>query len=235
MKKAGLIGGIGPESTIQYYRKIIKDFQSKLNTKDYPEIFIHTVNMTEMLGYIADKKFDLLVDFLASKIDNLQKAGADFAAMASNTPHIVFNRLQKKVNIPLLSIVEATCKAVQKSNVKTVALLGTKSTMSAGFYELEAKKFDLEVVVPKFIDRDYIHDKYMNELVYNHIDQETKLGLLSIIEQIQNKKKIEGIILGGTELPLILNQDDFDDLKVFDTTQIHVNDLVDNILSNMVE
>lgn len=230
MKKLGLIGGVGPESTIQYYRKIIKAFQQRQNTKDYPELFIHNINMTEMLGYIANEKFDQLVDFLVNRIAVLEMAGADFGVIASNTPHIVFDKVQEKVKIPLISIVEETCKAIEESKIKTVALFGTKSTMSAGFYQNASKKYDIEIIIPKFIDKDYIHDKYMNELVYNHIDSETKQGLFRIVEQMQSSKNIGGLILGGTELPLILNQNDFENLKVFDTTQIHVNSIVDKML-----
>jgi aspartate racemase len=112
MIKIGLIGGVGPESTIEYYRLIIKRFQERLNTKDYPEIIINSINMTEMLGYVFNNQLDRLVEFLVDRINVLEKSGVDFAAIASNTPHIVFERLKEKVSVPLISIVEETCKEI---------------------------------------------------------------------------------------------------------------------------
>ena len=114
MKKIGLIGGIGPESTIEYYRQIIKRFQQKLNTKDYPELIINSIKMTEMLGYVFNNQLDKLVDFLAFRIEVLEKSGAEFAAIASNTPHIVFDRLAERVNVSMISIVEEASKEIQR-------------------------------------------------------------------------------------------------------------------------
>jgi len=113
MKKPGLIGGVGPESSIEYYRLIIKRFQEKLDTKDYPELVINSINMTEMLGYVFTNKLDRLTDFLSERIKILESAGVDFAAIASNTPHIVFDKLAERVKIPLISIVEETCKVIK--------------------------------------------------------------------------------------------------------------------------
>ena len=130
MTKIGLIGGVGPESSIEYYRLIIKRFQERLNTKDYPEIIINSINMTEMLSYVFNNQLDKLVDFLANKIKILEKAGVEYGAIASNTPHIVFERLIDNVKIPLISIVEETCKIIVTKKMKRVGLLGTKSTMT---------------------------------------------------------------------------------------------------------
>ena len=108
MKKVGLIGGIGPESSIQYYRLLIRRFQDKINTKDYPEMIINSINMTEMLNYVFNNQLDKLVNFLSDKIKLLELSGVDFAAIASNTPHIVFDKLSERISIPLIRIVEET-------------------------------------------------------------------------------------------------------------------------------
>lgn len=226
MKKLGLIGGVGPESSIAYYRLIIKRFRERLNTKDFPEIIIHSINMTGMLNYVFTNQLDKLVDFLAVRIMVLEKAGADFAAIASNTPHIVFDELRARVNIPMISIVEETCKFIAQKNMKRVGLFGTKSTMTSGFYQKTAEKYGLEVLIPDTREQDYIHEKYMSELVLNNIIPETKHQLLRIVKEFQDKESIEGLVLGGTELPLILNQSDFSDLKLIDTTQVHVASIV---------
>jgi aspartate racemase len=232
MQKIGLIGGVGPESSIEYYRLIIKRFQERLATKDYPEIVIHSINMTEMLSYVFNNQFDRLVDFLADKIGVLENAGADFVAIASNTPHIVFDQLAAKVKTPLISIVEETCKIVKAEKMQRVGLLGTKSTMSNGFYNRVAQKYGIELFTPSPDDQDFIHHKYMSELVFNTILPETKEKLIQIINNLKEKTAIEGLILGGTELPLIIKQSDFEDIKILDTTKIHVESIVSKMLED---
>ena len=226
INKIGVIGGIGPESSIEYYRLIIKRFQEIEATTEYPEFIIQSVNMTEMLGYVFDKKLDQLVDFLIERINILQKAGVEYVAIASNTPHIVFEKLSEKVSIPLISIVEETCKNVAAEKIKRVGLLGTKSTMSSGFYNSVAEQHNIQVVIPSLEDQDYIHNKYMSELVFNTILPDTKNKLIEIIKKIKKEDLIEGLILGGTELPFIIKQTDFSDIKIFDTTKIHVESIV---------
>jgi aspartate racemase len=232
MKKIGLIGGIGPESTIEYYRLIIKRFQEKLNTKDYPEILIQSINMTEMLAYVSNNQLDNLVDFLAQRIAVLEKANADYVAIASNTPHIVFDRLAVRANVQLISIVEESCQVIQTKKIKKVGLLGTKSTMTNGFYQNVAKKYGIEIIIPNNEYQDYIHQKYMGELVFNHILPDTKRQLIQIVNDLKNNEPIDGLILGGTELPLILKQTDFADIEIFDTTKIHVESIVAKIIGN---
>lgn len=231
-KKIGIIGGIGPESSIEYYRLIIKRFQEMLSTKDYPEIMINSVNMTEMLGYVFNSQYDKLVDFLYDRIKILEDAGVDYVAIASNTPHIVFDKLRDKVKVPLISIVEETCKVLNLEKIKRVGLLGTKSTMTSGFYNKVAQKYEIDIVIPSAENQDYIHDKYMSELVFNTILPETKVKLIAIIRDLKQNESIEGVILGGTELPLIIKQSDFDDIKIFDTTKIHVESIITKMIAS---
>jgi len=231
MKKIGLIGGVGPESSIEYYRLIIKRFQDRLKTKDYPEIIINSINMTEMLRYVFNNQLDELVEFLAERILILEKSGADYGAIASNTPHIVFDKLAERVKIPLISIVEETCKEIALNKLKRLGLFGTKSTMINGFYNKVAERYGIEIITPTSDKQDYIHNKYMSELVFNKIIPETKEQLVRIVHDLKEKNSIEGLILGGTELPLILKQSDFGDIVIFDTTRIHV----EGIVSKMIE
>lgn len=231
MKQVGIIGGIGPESSIEYYRLIIKRFQDRLGTRDYPEMLIHSINMTEMLDYVFNNQLDKLVDFLVDKINILESSGVDFGAIASNTPHIVFHRLAERTAIPLISIVEETCKEINHKKIQRVGLFGTKSTMTNGFYNRVAERYDIEILIPESLKQDYIHDKYMNELVFNQILPDTKRQLIQIVKELKENESIQGLILGGTELPLIISQSDFNDIEIFDTTKIHV----DSIVSKMVE
>ncbi len=231
MKKIGLIGGVGPESSIEYYRLIIKRFQDKLATKNYPDLIINSINMTEMLGYISNNQLDKVIDFLVDRIHILEKAGVDCAAIASNTPHIVFDRIAKRINIPLISIVEETCKVVNAEKLQRVGLFGTKFTMTNGFYDKVAEKYGIDMIIPTMEYQNFIHDKYMTELLFNNVVPETKKQFLKIVKELQKKESIEGLILGGTELPLILKQADFEGIKIFDTTKIHV----ESIVSKMIE
>lgn len=231
MKRIALIGGVGPESTIEYYRLIINRFQERLNTKDYPEIIINSINMTEMLNCLFNNELDNLVNLLIDKIKILEKSEVDYVAIASNTPHIVFDNLADKVKIPLISIVEETCKVINVKNIKRVGLLGTKFTMTSGFYNKVADKYGIEIVIPDIKNQDYIHEKYMTELLINKIVPETKEHLIQIVRTLKEENLIDGLVLAGTELPLILNQSDFDDIEILDTTKIHV----ESIVSKMIE
>lgn len=232
MKRIALIGGVGPESTIEYYRLIIKRFQERLNTKDYPEIIINSINMTEMLNCLYNNDLENLVNLLIDKIKILEKSEVDYVAIASNSPHIVFDNLADKVKIPLISIVEETCKVINDKNIKRVGLLGTKFTMTSGFYNKVADKYGIEIVIPDIKNQDYIHEKYMTELLINKIVPETKEHLIQIVKTLKEENLIDGLVLAGTELPLILNQSDFDDIEILDTTKIHVESIVSKMIGD---
>jgi aspartate racemase len=230
MKRIGIIGGIGPASTVEYYKLIIELYREKLSTTQYPEMLLHSVNMTEMLNLVTNDKLNELVDFLKEKIEVLEQSNVDYVALASNTPHLVFEQLANSVNVKMISIVEETCSAISKSGLKKVGLLGTKSTMTKGFYQKVGRRYGIEMVIPGEEDQNYVHEKYMGELVYNQIKPETKKRLIEIVTGMEVNEGIEGIVLGGTELPLILGQEDFDEIMVLNTTLIHVNAILGKML-----
>jgi len=225
-KTLGLIGGIGPESTVDYYKMIIKKFRQKSGSDEYPSFLINNINMTEMLGYVKNNQREELTDFLAGEVKALIKGGADFAALASNTPHLVIDELQKSVEIPMVSIVEETMKFIAEKKLEKVGLFGTMSTMNAGFYQRVGEKYSVEVIIPSQADKDYINDKYFSELVVGIIREETKKRLIEIINKMQSEAGISGLILGGTELPLILRQEDFKNFELLNTSEIHVDALI---------
>ena len=230
MKRVGIIGGIGPESTIEYYRLILKLYQERLSTNQYPEILLHSINMTKMLSFVFKDELDNLIEFLKERVQLLENSNVEYVALASNTPHLVFDQLANSVNVKMISIVEETCKSISKSGLKKVGLLGTKSTMSKGFYQKTGERYGIKIVVPDEENQNFVHEKYMGELVFNQIIPETKNQLVQIVKDLEFTEQIEGLILGGTELPLILQQIDFEKIKVFDTTQIHVNAIIDKML-----
>jgi aspartate racemase len=231
MKTLGIIGGIGPESTIDYYRRIIATYRQRNPDGSYPQIIINSIDMNEMLDFIEANELVKLTEYLLEEVQKLARAGADFGLLASNTPHIIFNELSSQSPIPLLSIVEATCEATKKLGLKRVGLFGTRFSMQGGFYQDVFFKAGITLILPDVEEQLYIHDKYMSELVNGITVPETRERLLAITEKLKAQKYIEGLILGGTELPLILREEMYCGIPFLDTTKIHVERAVAQMLS----
>jgi len=222
MKTIGIIGGIAPESTVEYYRLIIASYREKNRDGSYPSILINSIDMKKMLDLIAAKELAGLTGYLLGEIRKLAQAGADFGLLASNTPHLVFEDLRRESPIPLLSIVEAACEAAHALRLKKVGLFGTRFTMQGGFYPEVFTKQGIEIILPPMDDQNYIHEKYMSELVNGVFLAETRERLLTIADRLKAKNGIQGLILGGTELPLILREEFARGIPFLDTTRIHV-------------
>jgi aspartate racemase len=231
MKTLGIIGGLGPESTIDYYQRIIALYRERTGDGSYPEFIINSVNLTKGLDFLAANDLAGMADYLLEGIAKLARAGADFGLISANTPHIVFDDVAPKSPIPLISIVEATCAAAKAQHLKRLALLGTRYTMQATFYSKVFSREDIELLVPDVNDQDYIHDKYMNELVPGRFLPETRAGLLAIVDRMKAKSGIDGAILAGTELPLILRAPEHNGVPFLDTTKIHCEAAVTEMLS----
>jgi aspartate racemase len=231
MKTLGIVGGIGPESTIDYYRRIIALYRKLNQDGSYPTIIINSIDMKEMLDFIEANELAGLTDYLLREVQKLAKAGADLGLLASNSPHIVFDGLSRQSPIPLLSIVEAACEATKKLGLKRVGLLGTRFSMQGQYYPDVFSRDGITVITPGVEEQVYIHDKYMNELVNGVILTETRERLLAIVERLKAQEGIEGLILGGTELPLILREESYRGLPFLDTTKIHVERAVAQMLS----
>lgn len=230
MKKIGIIGGLGPESTIDYYRCIIDSYRKAQINENYPEIIIYSLNINEVSDMMEAEQWDKLIDLLANAIKLISRAGADFALIAANTPHIVFDKVNPLSPIPMLSIVEETCKVVKTLGLKKVGLLGTKITMQSGYYQKVFTRYGITIVVPDQDEQKYIHKKIMTELLFGKILDETRKALLSIVKNMIAKESIQGLILGCTELPLILKKDEFG-IPFLNTTKIHAESAVRYCLS----
>ena len=230
MKTVGIIGGIAPESTIQYYRLIVAGYREHKRDGNYPSILINSINMKQMLDLIGAKRLLEAIQYLRGEIDKLARAGADFGVLASNTPHLVFDDLQAVSPIPLTSIVEATCQRASELGLERVGLFGTRFTMQGGFYDREFEKRGMAIVLPADDDQEYIHEKYMTELVNGVVMKETKAGLLRIVDRLKREQEIQGLVLGGTELSLILKDGDDPEIPFLDTTSIHVQSIIRELL-----
>ncbi len=221
MKKIGVLGGMSPESSLDYYRKFISLSQERLPEGRYPEIVIYNLNFEDFCKPVSQGKDKEVRTLLREKLTDLEGAGVDFALMASNTPHMYYEELTEDISTPLLSIVEATAEAAKGRGYERVGLLGTDFTMTGGFYEKDFSEKDIEIVVPEEGDRKIVHDSIMNELVNGTILDSTRKELVDITKRMERAEGIEAVILGCTELPLILTEKEAG-IPVLDTTKIHV-------------
>lgn len=225
MKTIGIIGGLGPESTIDYYKEIISAFNTKYADLAYPEIIVYSANLNKLLAFVETKSWLELSEWLLNKIGSLHRAGAEFTAIASNTPHIVFDQIKVKAPMPLVSIVEATCNKVQEMGLKKVGLMGTKLTMEADFYKKPFVAKGISVVVPLQKEQELIHHKLFSEIELGIFKDETKAALLSIVKRLVNEEGIDAVILGCTELPLILTESQYG-IPFLNTTAIHCERII---------
>lgn len=231
MKTLGIVGGIGPESTIEYYRQIVASYRTRRPDGSFPPVIINSIDVTKMLALIGANQMTEVTDYLVGEVNKLSRAGADFGLLAANTPHIVFDDIRQRSKIPLLSIVEAACEAARSRDIARAGLIGTRFTMQGSFYPDVFSKRGIQLITPDEPEQDYIHDKYMHELVHGLFLDETRQHLLAILDRLIDQGHIQALILGGTELPLILRDESYRGIALLDTTRIHVEQAVTRMLS----
>lgn len=220
MKKIGLVGGISWTSTVDYYRYINEGVNEKLGGLNFAECMIYSVNFDDFQRFNAAYDWDATFELLVSAAENLKKGGAEAIVLGANTAHIVSDRIAERVNLPLIDITTAVADAIHQKGLKKVGLLGTTYTMELDFYKDKLIASGIEPIIPESQeDRDYIEDTLRNELGRGFLNPETKKQYLAIIQQLVDKGA-EGIILGCTEIPLLIHQEDIA-IPVFDTTKIH--------------
>ncbi len=230
MKKLGLVGGMGPESTLMYYHDIVYGVQYALGRQEFPIISVESVDVFTVLRLCGEKKFAELEEYLVAAIDNLVKSGAEAVALTANTAHIVYDEVQARVDVPIVSIIEATAREAKNRGYKKVGLLGTKFTMEGNFFQKVFLSKGIEIVTPTQNDMFYVNDKIASELEMGVVKQETLCAFQSIITKMARENVIEAVILGCTELPILLN-DEVSPVPCLDTVRIHVDELVKVIIS----
>ena len=229
MKTIGLIGGMSWESTLSYYKIINQYTNELLGNQNNAKSIIYTVNFEEIEKLQHQNKWDEASEILHNAALSLQNAGADFIVICTNTMHKLLPQIKQNINIPFLHIAKATADEINLSNIKRVALLGTKFTMEEDFYKQILIDENLDVVIPNKQDIEIIHKIIYNELCLGSIKDDSKQIFIDIINKMDN---IEGVILGCTEIGLLINQNDFNNIKVFDTTEIHAKQAVKYALNN---
>lgn len=234
MKRIGLIGGLGPEATMDYYKEIIDYFNDhdEDNTLNYPEMIIYSVSLNKLLAQFNKKEYHLSVDYISGCIDKLEGAGADFVAITANTPHLIFNEIREKVNLPMISIVEATARNAKSLNLKRCGLFGTGFTMKATFYKDVFSSYGLEIVTPASDEIEVIHQKLFSEIELGIYKEKTRELLMGIIVNMIQREKIDSLILGCTEFPIMFREKEYYNIPFLNTTKIHVDEIVDMCLND---
>ena len=218
-KTIGILGGMSPESTVEYYQYITRTYTERFGDYGYPEVIIYSVCFQPYVDWPREDRWDLVAQGLAEATRRLEAAGADFVVIATNTMHIVFDQVQAAAAVPLLSLLDAVGEAIQGQGITTVGLLGTRFTMEKPFYQDALAEKGITVLVPEADDRQYVNRVIYEELVAGQTRAESRAGFVAIAERLA-ARGAEGIILGCTEIPLLVSEADVR-LPLFDTTTIH--------------
>lgn len=219
MKTIGLIGGMSWESTVTYYQIVNETIKRELGGLHSAKVLLYSVDFAEIEKYQASGEWEKSAEVLADAAMNLEKAGADYIVICTNTMHKVAPEIQKKISIPIIHIAEATADELKLKGISKVGLLGTKYTMTQEFYKSKLIEAGIEVVIPDQAGVETVNDIIYNELCLGIISEESKKKYLGIIADLE-ESGAQGVILGCTEIGLLIQQKDTK-LPVFDTTQIH--------------
>jgi aspartate racemase len=221
MKKLGLIGGISWVSTADYYRFINEGVNKELGGVNFAECMIYSFNYNDIKRNNESNDWETTFNMLSKACQSLKNSGAEAIVLCANTMHLIADRIQESVDLPLIHIATETAKEIQKSDIKKVGLLGTQFTMELDFFTDKLKAQNIEAIIPELGDREFIHQTIFNELGKGLILESTKKRYLSIIEKLI-ENGAEGIILGCTEIPLLVKQEEVK-VPIFDTALIHSN------------
>ena len=225
MKKIGLIGGLGPESTLEYYRNIIAQFRETYEQTGFPEIVIDSMDLRNFTSLVEQGKWEGIIQLISIRCELLRRSGAEIGAMASNTPHAVFDAIQAKTDLPLISILSVTCDYARALNVRSLCLLGTRFTMTSDYYQDEFDKYNIRLTTPEPGEIERIQHILFKEIELGVIKDKSRAEIIAIINRIRKAAGVEGVILGCTELPLMLSQKDLT-IHCIDPARIHVDAIV---------
>ena len=230
MAIVGIIGGLGPESTIEYYRQIISAYEERDPNAGGPPLIINSVNMKHLLGMVEAGELEGLVAYLSEAVRRLASAGAQVGLISAVTPHIVFDAVQRRSPIPLISIVETACEAAEQLGITRAGLLGTRFTMQGRFYPEVFQRSGIRILMPRPAEQDEVHEIYFEELVKCVILPATRKRLLAIVQRMIDEDGIQALVLGGTELSLLVREPTVCGIPVLDSTKLHVERAVTELL-----
>jgi len=229
-RRLGILGGLGPESTMDYYKMLVARYRERTGDGHYPSFVVNSLNLKPAVDAVTAGDLPGLARQLLDGIEVLARAGADFGLIAANTPHIVFDDVRRSAPIPLLSIVDAARDAAVAAGHRRLALFGTRFTMRARLYPDVFEPAGLAIVVPDAGEQDWIHEKYFGELLLGVVKDDTRDRLLGLVERLRDRERVDGLLIAGTELSLILRQDAHAGVAFLDTAKIHVERALDEML-----
>lgn len=228
----GIVGGTGPESTIDYYRSIIASWQQRTGGGSYPRLIINSVDAARIFGLLDDGDYAGIAEDLSAAVAELAKAGAGAALLASNATHLAFDEIAARSPIPLLHIVDAARDAATARGYRRLGIFGTRFVMEAPMYPERFASNGMTVVAPRPHEREYIHEKYFGELVRGVFLDETRQQLVEIVDRMRDREAIDGLILGGTELAITLTEPSYAGVPILDTAKTHAQAAVDWLLGD---
>ena len=229
MKKIGLVGGTGPESTLMYYKELNSRIDKITNGAHMPDVAIESVDFRKAWNFVTSERYDLLKDYLAEKIICLKNSGAEVISLTAVTMHLVFEELVKETGVSLISIPRSVCKEAKSKGYKRILLLGTIFTMEQDYMKKDFPDAGIEVYVPDKDDRDLIAKRIFEELEVGIVKESTLKEFQSIIDKMRSEYQVEAVVLGCTELPLLLNSGNCS-IPCLDSVEIHINDLINEAL-----
>ena len=226
MKKIGLVGGTGPESTLMYYKILNSEIDRITGGRAMPDIAIESVNFVRAWNYVTEGRYDQLADYLEEKLDALDKGGSEVISLTAVTMHVVYDDLAARFNKPIISIPKTVADEIVSKGIKRIGLLGTIFTMEKDYMKKDLLDAGVEVFVPCEEDRKLVAQRIYEELERGIVKESTLNELTKIISRMKDEDGIEGVILGCTELPLILNSGNCP-VACFDAVEIHIRKLIE--------
>ena len=233
MKKIGLVGGTGPESTLMYYKELNTGMDEATGGKSMPEIAVESVNFRKAWEMVSGGQYQELADYLSEKVRNLAAGGAEVISLTAVTMHLVFDELEKNTGVSLVSIPQAVCKEALKKGYQKVGLLGTMATMENDFMKKDMHQAGIQVIVPDKEDRELIAQRILEELELGIVKESTRQEFNTIIKNMQQAHGIEAVVLGCTEIPLLLNDENCV-LPCLDSVAIHIERLKELALDEVL-
>ncbi|MBQ6272388.1 MAG: amino acid racemase [Clostridiales bacterium] len=226
MKKIGLVGGTGPESTLMYYKELNTRIDQMTNGKAMPDLAIESVDFRKAWAYVSNGENDKLADYLSEKVSCLKSTGCEVISLTAGTMHLVINEIEKKTGVSLVSIPKAVADEAKSKGYTKVGLLGTIFTMEQDYMKKDLIDAGIEVCIPDKEDRELVATRIFEELELGIVKEETLKEFQDLISKMKNGQGIQAVILGCTELPLLLNEKN-SPLPVLDSVEIHIKKLID--------
>lgn len=226
----GIVGGVGPESTADYYRRFVDRWRERGPAGTYPSILIDSLNSKHALDALLAGDLEPAVRMFDASVARLAGAGAQLGLIASVTMHLVFDRVATAAPIPMLSILDALVDAARAGGIRRPGVVATRPTTEGEFFARPFATAGIELVRPEEEDRGFVHEVYFGELVKGRFTDETRMRLVGVIERMKTRHDIDAVILGGTELPLILDEPSYAGVPVLDATGIHVEAAIDRLV-----